>query len=95
MSEKKIKSALELAMERLDAESGATPSLSDEQKAEIAEIDKRTQAKLAEMQIMHQKNLADAAGDYGKIMELEDAMRRGQQKLEESAEEEKQAVRDG
>ena len=93
MSEKKMKSALELAMERFDAESGAAPRLSDEQKAAIAEIEKRTQAKLAEMQIMHQKNLAEAAGDYAQIIELEEAMRSGKLKLEESAEEEKQAVR--
>jgi hypothetical protein len=56
-----IKSAYELAMERLqkkDAEQGVeqTP-LTDEQKAAIAEIRRVYQAKLAELEILHQGKL--------------------------------------
>ena len=94
MSEKKIKSALELAMERMDAKHGSSPSLNDEQKEQLAEIERRGQAKVAEMNIMHQKNMAEAGGDYGKVLELEDALRRAQIKIDEGIEEEKQAVRD-
>jgi hypothetical protein len=56
-SDSPIKSAYELAMERLrkrDAEQGVEPKpLSDEQKAAIAEIRRVYQAKLAELEILH------------------------------------------
>jgi len=62
MSDDKLKSAYELAMERFqkkDAEAGIvhTP-LTDEQKAEIAEIRNRYQAKLAELEILHRGKIA-------------------------------------
>ena len=56
------KSAFELAMERLekkDAEEGVKRQvLSDTQKAEIAEVRKKYQAKLAEREILHSSDLA-------------------------------------
>ncbi|HKT80853.1 MAG TPA: hypothetical protein VJP86_11580 [Vicinamibacterales bacterium] len=59
MSEnKELKSAFELAMERLqqkDAEAGIERKpLRDEQKAEIAEIRRTYEAKLAELDLRHQ-----------------------------------------
>jgi hypothetical protein len=57
-----LKSAYELAMERFkkkDADEGIERrSLSDEQKAEIAEIRSRYQAKIAELEILHRGNVA-------------------------------------
>jgi hypothetical protein len=94
MSEKKMKSALDLAMERLDAESGAAQPVSAEQKAEMADIDTKAKSKIAEMEIMHQQNLLKARGNYAKIMELEAAMKAGAKKVRDGAEEDKQAVRD-
>src|SRR4030095_1959450 len=57
-----LKSAYELAMERFkkkDAEAGVERQpLTDEQKAEIAEIRNRYQAKIAELEILHRGNIA-------------------------------------
>ena len=57
MTDDRLKSAYELALERFqkkDADAGVvhTP-LTDEQKAEIAEIRSRYQAKIAELEILH------------------------------------------
>ena len=67
--ERRLKSSFELAMERLrqkDAESGTTVrSLSDAEKAQIAELRNYYEAKIAELQVMHQSQSAavfDPAG---------------------------------
>jgi uncharacterized protein YqeY len=67
--ETRLKSSLELAMERLrqkDAESGTTVrSLSDAEKAQIAELRNYYEARIAELQVMHQSQSAavfDPAG---------------------------------
>jgi len=61
MADDQLKSAYELAMERFqkkDAEAGIVQTpLTDEQKAAIAEIRSRYQAKLAELEILHRGNL--------------------------------------
>ena len=57
MSDDRLKSAYELAMERFkkkDAEAGVERQpLTDDQKAEIAEIRSRYQARIAELEILH------------------------------------------
>ena len=62
MSNEGLKSAYELAMERFkkkDEEAGIVQAaLTDEQKAEIAEIRTRYQAKIAELEILHKGNVA-------------------------------------
>ena len=65
MSDDSLKSAYELAMERLknrDAADGveATKPLTPNQKKTIADLRKRAQAKLAELEILHGKDLAEA-----------------------------------
>ncbi len=67
--ETRLKSSLELAMERLrqkDAESGVTiRTLSEAEKAQIAELRNYYEAKIAEQQVMHQSRSAavfDPAG---------------------------------
>lgn len=61
MAENAPKSAYELAMERLrkeDAEKGIVERpLSDEQKAEIAEIRRVYEARLAQAEVMHRSSL--------------------------------------
>ncbi len=61
MADKELKSAFELAMERLrrqDAEAGIEPrSATDQQKAEIAEVRNFYEAKFAQMEVMHQSAL--------------------------------------
>jgi hypothetical protein len=53
-----MKSAYELAMERTD--DGDGKSLTDEQKEQIAEIDSKYKAKIAERKIFLEKNVQDA-----------------------------------
>jgi hypothetical protein len=69
MGDDRLKSAYELAMERFrkkDAEAGIVQQPpTEEQKAAIAEIRGRYQARLAELEILHRGNLArmmDPAG---------------------------------
>jgi hypothetical protein len=63
MSEKPLKSAFDLAMERLKARDVAegveeTAPLSTAQKNRIAELRSEAKAKLAELEILHRKNVA-------------------------------------
>ena len=51
-----MKSAYELAMERLNQESPSR-NLSDEEKAELAEIDKKYDAKIAELNLAHDSKM--------------------------------------
>lgn len=56
-----MKSAYELALERMERDGMERPQdgvLSDEAKAEIAEIRRRAEAKLAELEILHKDRLA-------------------------------------
>lgn len=52
-----MKSAYELAMERLEKASGPTKKLTDDQKAQIAEIDKMYDAKIAEVKLSFEPRL--------------------------------------
>ena len=58
-----LKSSFELAMERLkkkDAEAGIERRpVTEAQKAEIAEIRNRYEAKLAELDVLHQRDIRD------------------------------------
>jgi hypothetical protein len=64
-NEKPLKSAFELAMERLrkqDADAGVeVRPITDQQKAAIAEIRNFYEAKLAEQQVLHQSTLRKTA----------------------------------
>ena len=59
--ERPLKSSLELAMERLakkDADAGVTTKpVTDEQKAAIAEIRNFYEAKIAELEVLHQSKM--------------------------------------
>ena len=65
-----LKSAFDLAMERLGGEG---PVLTDAQKEALADIDRETEAKVAEIKIMSEQRLAEARakGDAQAIRELE------------------------
>ncbi|HUR33723.1 MAG TPA: hypothetical protein VM032_07995 [Vicinamibacterales bacterium] len=66
----RLKSSFELAMERLrqkDAEAGITArTLTDAEKAQIAEIRNFYEAKLAELQVMHQSRLQKVMDPAGR-----------------------------
>jgi len=62
-----MKSAYEIAMERLEKESGPTKRLSDAQKAEIARIEKKYEAKIAERKVVYDAEIVQA----GSLEEME------------------------
>ena len=55
-----MKSAYELAMERLQKKEGASAPLSAAQKAALAEVESQTRARIAEIEIMRDRELAEA-----------------------------------
>ena len=72
-----LKSAYELAMERLrakDREEGAAEKkpLAPEQKQRIAELRAAARAKLAELEILHRDQRAASGGDAEKIAQLDE-----------------------
>jgi hypothetical protein len=76
MSNKKepgLKSALDLALERLEKKGGKLAALSTEQKKAIAEIDGQTKAKVAEIEILRDKEIAEARakGDPEEVQKVE------------------------
>jgi hypothetical protein len=93
-----MKSAYELAMERLDAsEPKTTAKLTAAQKQQLADIDKRYQAKLAEREIFLREQIAaaQAAGQQEELVKLGEELRRERLRIAEDCEDEKNKVRKG
>ena len=55
-----MKSAYEIAMARLEKERGPTKKLTDEQKAQVAEIEIKCAAKIAEKKLAYETEIAGA-----------------------------------
>jgi hypothetical protein len=77
MSEPPLKSAFELAMERLKAKDRDEGVLEEKpltaaQKERIAEMRRDAKAKLAELEILHRKSLAAAGEDPVAVAKLEE-----------------------
>ena len=93
-----LKSAYELAMERLrkkDAETGvAQTTLTDEQKAEIAEVRKVFEARLAQLEVLHQSSLRKTI-DPDEYAKLEDDYRREREKINAERDERIERIRSG
>jgi hypothetical protein len=90
MSDDSLKSAYELALERLKAQDEAegvekARPLSAEQKRAITELRERARAKLAEMEILHRKNLASAKTPE-EAAQIEQAYRIDRRRVESSLE---------
>jgi len=86
-----MKSAYELAMERLEKASGPTKKLSGAQKARIAEIEKTYEAKIAETKLAYEPRMlgADSVEELDRLKrELADTI----VELEGRREKEKEAV---
>ena len=85
-----MKSAYELAMERFG---GPTRTLSEEQKEQIAEIEKRRQAKVAEAELARDRRLAAKPGEQAQIAQefrleiasIEDRAERDKEKIRQSS----------
>lgn len=92
-----MKSAYELAMERFKDEDDASPPLTAEQKAALAEIDKKYQARIAEREVFLNGQLQAArksrnSEEFGRI---EKQLRNEKLRLEEEKEAAKDKVRSG
>ena len=89
-----MKSAYELAMERLNK---TTPlaKLSEEQKIELAEVDSKYAAKLAEREIFLKDEIEKAAGkgDWDAMQQLQDQLVRERKSINHDLEEKKEEVR--
>ena len=92
---KTLKSALDLALERLSRNDGAMTKLTAAQKAALAEIDSKTKAKLAEMEILGNDQLLKAGEVPEKIETLKAEQRIAMDKIRTRAEEEKERIRKG
>jgi hypothetical protein len=91
-----MKSAYELAMERLKAAEGdSAKALTAEQKKQLAEIDQRYKAKLAEREIFLNQQIASARADGNaeEFEKLTEQLRRERTRLNEEREDEKDKVR--
>lgn len=89
-----MKSAYELAMERL-AKAAPPVKLSAAQKQELAELDSRYAAKIAEREIALQGEIASAAaaGEFDKEAELRKQLVVERKRLQATLEEKKEEVR--
>ena len=87
-----MKSSYELAMERMGG--GDDSPLSPEQKKQIAEIDSKYKAKVAERKIFLEKNISDALQQekYEEIDTLRKQVAEEVASLENKAEQEKEKI---
>ena len=91
-----MKTAYVLAIERLNKTS-PTVKLTGQQKKEIAELESKYKAKLAEREIALKDQIAQAAGadDFEKMEKLEQELAGERKKLQAELEEKKERVRQG
>ena len=89
-----MKSAYELAMERLNKQSPQV-KVTEEQKKELADLDSRYAAKVAEREIFIKGELAHAAakGDFEACEQLEKQLVSDRKSLQAELEEKKEKIR--
>lgn len=89
-----MKSAYELAMERMEKEQGKGKSLSDKERTAIADIDKKYEAKIAEKKLEYEPTLAQlqAAGAFDEVENVRKKMREEVAELEAARDSEKDAI---
>jgi hypothetical protein len=92
-----IKSALELAMERMDRKGGSVPVFSAEQKEALSQVDRELQAKIAEEEILMGQQAAEARaqGDVDGAALLEERKAGEIGRLRRRAEKKKKDIREG
>lgn len=93
-----MKSAYELAMERFNAENpNQDTQLSEGQKQELADLDKKYSARLAESKIAHQQRLAEAnaKGDFQDAAKAQEELKVDLARIESDREVAKDKVRKG
>ena len=92
-----MKSAYELAMERLNGSEPAAAPLTAEQKERLAELDSRYKAKIAEREIFLRKAFDEAAerNQLEELDQIRQQMVNERARLEDEREAEKEKVRRG
>jgi hypothetical protein len=90
-----MKSAYELAMERLNKTS-PTVKLTDAQRKQLADLESRCAAKIAEREIALKDAMGEAAGagDFEKVDQLQRELASERRALQNDLEEKKQRVRE-
>ena len=90
-----MKSAFELAMERLEKES-PTQELTEDQKAKLSELSKVYEAKIADKELFLNREIAKAeeAGQFEQIEQLTKQLASDRKVLEEELSQKKNEVRD-
>jgi len=94
MHNREMKSAYEIAMERLNKTAPAA-RLTGKQKKQLAELDSRYTAKIAEREIALKGEMAKAAGDFEKEKSLREQLVHDRKKLQAELEDKKEQVRRG
>ena len=91
-----MKSAYELAMERLQAEQGNGPALTDAQRDEIAELEAKHKSAVAEAEIMMQQKVVEAQmkQDFGALATLSEHHAQDVARLDRKLEEDRKRVWD-
>jgi hypothetical protein len=91
-----MKSSYELAMERL-SKASPTVKLTDKQKKDLAEIESKYAAKLAERELLVKDEMKKAAekGDYEAMAQLEKQILSDRKSIEAEKEEKKEKSRAG
>jgi hypothetical protein len=89
-----MKSAYEIAMERLNKTAPAA-KLTGKQKKQLAELDSRYTAKIAEREIALKGEMAKVAGDFEKEKSLREQLVHDRKKLQAELEDKKEQVRRG
>jgi hypothetical protein len=91
-----MKSSYELAMERL-SKTAPTTKLTAEQKKQLAELESKYAAKIAEREIFLKEKLAEVAakGDYEAVEQLEKQLASERKTFKAELEEKKEKVRQG
>lgn len=87
-----MKSAYELAMERLEKNT-PSQSLTDEQKAALAELNEIYSAKIEEKRILAEKEMNEAMGNYDAVNKIQERLQTDISRLEAERDEKKEAVR--
>lgn len=89
-----MKSAYDLAMERLEKQSPST-KLTDEQRAELAEIDSLYKARIAEKELLLNEQIRreQAAGKASEVESLQKQLASELRRLNEECESKKEKVR--
>jgi hypothetical protein len=91
-----MKSAYELAMERLEKESPSI-KLTDDQRSQLAEIDSLYKSKMAEKELLLKEQIQreHAAGKFKEVESLQQQLSSELRRLAQECESKKESVREG